>query len=134
MDDWTPEPLVVELPPTSPDANLLASLPVIVGGVGPRVKLASNPGRSVINLTSYNFTGLAENERLRETALTTLRNYGVGSCGPPGFWGTNGSSTTKRTGVVSLCLNPFFPFLLGGFYFIFYFHLVQTFTPLSNET
>jgi len=42
----------------------------------------------VLNLASYNFTGLASNETIKERAIETLRKYGVGSCGPPGFYGT----------------------------------------------
>ncbi|CED82979.1 serine palmitoyltransferase [Phaffia rhodozyma] len=104
--DWTPEPLVVEQPPTSPDANLLGTLPVILGSVGPRVKLASNPNKSVINMTSYNFTGMAENEKMKETALTTLRDYGVGSCGPPGFWGTNDVHTALEQDLAAFLQLP----------------------------
>ncbi|KAL7414875.1 serine palmitoyltransferase [Mrakia frigida] len=86
--DWTPDPLVASVPESSVDNQLLSSLPIILGPVGPRVKLASNPNKTVINLASYNFTGLAENEKMKETALETLKVYGVGTCGPPGFYGT----------------------------------------------
>lgn len=40
------------------------------------------------NLASYNFYNLAGNESLKEKAIQTLRTYGVGPCGPPGFYGT----------------------------------------------
>jgi serine palmitoyltransferase len=46
----------------------------------------------VLNLASYNFTGLAGNENIKERAIEALRKYGVGSCGPPGFYGTIGMS------------------------------------------
>ena len=72
------------------DNQLLASLPVILGAAGPKVKLAANPTKTVVNLASYNFTGLAENDKMKETALETLKVYGVGTCGPPGFYGTIG--------------------------------------------
>lgn len=32
--------------------------------------------------------GLLNNEEIKESALSALRKYGVGSCGPPGFYGT----------------------------------------------
>ncbi len=41
-----------------------------------------------MNLASYNFTNLAEHENVKEKAIETLRSYGVGSCSPPGFYGT----------------------------------------------
>lgn len=82
--------------PASLDAAILSSLPVIAGPTGPKVRLTSNPSKSVINLASYNFTGLAEHEKLKEVALDTLRIYGMGSCGPPGFYGTIGQSCSSN--------------------------------------
>lgn len=40
------------------------------------------------NLASYNFYNFVANETLKEKAIQTLRTYGVGPCGPPGFYGT----------------------------------------------
>lgn len=42
----------------------------------------------MINLASYNFYNFVANETLKEKAIQTLRTYGVGPCGPPGFYGT----------------------------------------------
>ena len=53
---------------------------------GPRSKLSN--GKTVINLASYNYFNLVANETLKEKAIQTLRTYGVGPCGPPGFYGT----------------------------------------------
>ena len=86
MEEWTPEPLAQPLTPE--EQADLASVPVIVGPTGPKPKLAS--GKTVINLASYNFTGLAGNEEIKAAAVDTLRKYGLGSCGPPGFYGTQG--------------------------------------------
>ncbi|KAH9983383.1 serine palmitoyltransferase [Russula compacta] len=85
VDEWTPEPLGVPL--TTEEQADLASVPVVSGPNGPRPKLV-NTGKQVLNLASYNFTGLAGNETIKERAIETLRKYGVGSCGPPGFYGT----------------------------------------------
>lgn len=41
-----------------------------------------------MNLGSYNFYNFNTNESLKEKAIQTLRNYGVGPCGPRGFYGT----------------------------------------------
>ncbi|KAG8857066.1 serine palmitoyltransferase component [Tulasnella sp. 330] len=85
VDEWVPEPLV---PPMDEDEYAeLAAMPVIAGPSGPRPKLASN-GKTVLNLASYNFTGLQGNEHIKERAVEILRKYGLGSCGPPGFYGT----------------------------------------------
>lgn len=88
VDEWVPEPLVQPL--DEDEAAELATLPVIAGPSGPRPKLASN-GKTVFNLASYNFTGLQGNEHIKERAVETLRKYGLGSCGPPGFYGTIGA-------------------------------------------
>jgi serine palmitoyltransferase len=89
VDEWTPEPLAAPL--TTEEQMDLASIPVVSGPNGPRPKLV-NTGKQVLNLASYNFTGLAGNETIKERAIETLRKYGVGSCGPPGFYGTIGMS------------------------------------------
>ena len=89
MDEWTPEPLGQPL--DSNEQADLASVPVIAGPNGPKPKLASN-GKTVTNLASFNFTGLAGNENIKNLAVDTLRKYGLGSCGPPGFYGTLGAT------------------------------------------
>ena len=40
------------------------------------------------NLASYNFLNFANLDRLRNKAVDVLHDYGVGACGPPGFYGT----------------------------------------------
>jgi serine palmitoyltransferase len=84
VDEWTPEPLVAPLTPL--EQADLERRPVIVGPTGPKVKLAN--GKTVTNLASYNFYNLVGSEFLKEKAIQTLRTYGVGPCGPPGFYGT----------------------------------------------
>ncbi|KAL8909318.1 MAG: hypothetical protein Q9207_000328 [Kuettlingeria erythrocarpa] len=84
VDEWVPEPLVA--PQTSFEEAENEKRPVIVGPTGPKSKLLS--GRVVTNVASYNFYNLNGNESLKEKAVQTLRTYGVGPCGPPGFYGT----------------------------------------------
>ncbi|KAF2121973.1 pyridoxal phosphate-dependent transferase [Lophiotrema nucula] len=84
VEDWTPEPLVA--PPTQIEEMENEKRPVIVGPTGPKSKLSN--GRTVTNLASYNFYNFVANETLKEKAIQTLREYGVGPCGPPGFYGT----------------------------------------------
>ncbi|KAF2641282.1 PLP-dependent transferase [Massarina eburnea CBS 473.64] len=83
VDEWTPEPLVAT--PTQFEELESEKRAVIVGPTGPKSKLAN--GRTVTNLASYNFYNFSSNEVLKEKAITTLRTYGVGPCGPPGFYG-----------------------------------------------
>jgi 7-keto-8-aminopelargonate synthetase-like enzyme len=69
----------------------LASVPVVSGANRPRPKLA-NTDKQVLNLASYDFTGLAGNETIKTCAIETFQKYGVGRCGPPGFYRTIGAS------------------------------------------
>ncbi|GAO49115.1 PLP-dependent transferase [Saitoella complicata NRRL Y-17804] len=84
VDEWQPEELVVA--PTTDEQLEIDKIPVIVGPIGPKVKLTS--GKTVTHLASYNFMNFVSSESICEKAITTLRNYGVGACGPPGFYGT----------------------------------------------
>ncbi|KGO37819.1 Pyridoxal phosphate-dependent transferase, major region, subdomain 1 [Penicillium expansum] len=84
VDEWTPEPLVGS--PTTLDHMEVDKRTVIVGPVSPKSKLAN--GRTVMNLGSFNFYNFNTNESLKEQAIQTLRAYGVGPCGPRGFYGT----------------------------------------------
>ncbi|MCJ1367349.1 serine palmitoyltransferase component [Acarospora aff. strigata] len=84
VEDWTPEPLVA--PQTALEEAENEKRPVIVGPTGPKSKLSN--GKTVVNLASYNFYNFVANETLKEKAIQTLRTYGVGPCGPPGFYGT----------------------------------------------
>lgn len=54
-----------------------------------------NDIKQVLNLASINFAGLIGNEKVKLKAIEQLRRSGVGSCGPPGFYGTFGPSFSK---------------------------------------
>ncbi|KAL1978769.1 hypothetical protein VTN31DRAFT_1628 [Thermomyces dupontii] len=84
VEEWQPEPLVGPMTPL--EESEVEKRPVIVGPTGPKVKLTN--GRTVANLASYNFYNFTANEMVKEKAVKTLRTYGVGPCGPPGFYGT----------------------------------------------
>ncbi|KAF9335172.1 serine palmitoyltransferase component [Podila minutissima] len=60
---------------------------VIIGAQGPKPKVLST-GKNLMNLASTNYLGYITNEDIKQKAIKTLHNYGVGSCGPPGFYGT----------------------------------------------
>ncbi|CAH9106534.1 unnamed protein product [Cuscuta europaea] len=45
-------------------------------------------GKEVVNFTSANYLGFVGHEKILETCTRALEKYGVGSCGPRGFYGT----------------------------------------------
>lgn len=79
IDEWKPEPLVPEL--TVP--------------LKPYRRVTGRPGKDVtvdgykcLNLASLNFLGLLGNKDIEEKSTAAIQKYGVGSCGPRGFYGT----------------------------------------------
>lgn len=98
MDEWAPDPLVPEL--SEMERAELDAVPVVAGRNSAKPRLVSS-GKTVVNLTSLNFAGLAGDERVERRAIETLRRCGLGSCGPTGFYGTYGTSNPN----LSFCLN-----------------------------
>ncbi|PWZ36793.1 Long chain base biosynthesis protein 1a [Zea mays] len=45
-------------------------------------------GKEVVNFASANYLGLFGNEKIIDSCISSLEKYGVGSCGPRGFYGT----------------------------------------------
>ncbi|NWX21560.1 SPTC1 palmitoyltransferase, partial [Aegotheles bennettii] len=45
-------------------------------------------GKECINFASFNFLGLLNSEQVKSAAQASLKKYGVGTCGPRGFYGT----------------------------------------------
>ena len=78
-------PLISEL--SDLERKTLESVPTVYGQNGAHAKL-SPAGKPVINMAVYDWLGFIEEDRLKEVAIKTLREYGVGSCGPMGFYGT----------------------------------------------
>lgn len=48
-------------------------------------------GVEALNLVSFNFLGLAGHPEVKAACAAAIRKYGVGSCGPRGFYGTIGA-------------------------------------------
>lgn len=42
----------------------------------------------VLNLSSFDFLGMSQSVDIKEKSTEALDKYGVGSCGPRGFYGT----------------------------------------------
>ncbi|KAK9476742.1 pyridoxal phosphate-dependent transferase [Lipomyces japonicus] len=83
VEEWQPEPLVTPL--TEAQRIETDKIPVIAGAATPKAKLIS--GKSVLNLASFNMLNLLTNAQMKERAIKTVRSYGVGTCGPAGFYG-----------------------------------------------
>ncbi|KAL2482640.1 Long chain base biosynthesis protein 1 [Forsythia ovata] len=79
-DEWTPEPLIPSIP-----KELKYEPPILESAAGPHAIIN---GKEVVNFTSANYLGFVGHEKLLESCTKSLEKYGVGSCGPRGFYGT----------------------------------------------
>jgi serine palmitoyltransferase len=52
--------------------------------------------KECLNLTAFDMLGLSTREKIHTATATALRKYGVGACGPPGFYGTIGTFLRVR--------------------------------------
>jgi len=77
---WKPEPLVPEFKEDDLQTKWIvesaASRTVVVDGT------------EVINLASSNYLGLGDRKEIKEACKECIKKYGVGSCGPRGFYGS----------------------------------------------
>lgn len=81
ISDWEPEPLVEEVLPSHP-----ALKPKVVNGkAGLYVQIDDY---NCINFATHNYLGFVELKTIEDRAIKSLYKYGVGSCGPRGFYGT----------------------------------------------
>ncbi|XP_055627527.1 serine palmitoyltransferase 1 [Toxorhynchites rutilus septentrionalis] len=78
---WVPEPLVEEVPDDHPGLHTH----LVQGKVGKTINI---DGKQCLNMASHNYLGLVEDDKIQQEAIKSLRKYGVGSCGPRGFYGT----------------------------------------------
>ncbi|XP_057643975.1 serine palmitoyltransferase 1-like isoform X2 [Chionomys nivalis] len=81
IEEWQPELLVPPVSKNHPALNYN-----IVSGP-PTHNIVVN-GKECVNFASFNFLGLLANPRVKAAALASLKKYGVGTCGPRGFYGT----------------------------------------------
>ncbi|CAI4232504.1 unnamed protein product [Auanema sp. JU1783] len=81
LSKWSPEPLV---PETQPDHHAL-NVKLIDGKITKNVEIE---GKKYLNFSTSNFLSLVGEPRIEEVAKKTIYKYGVGSCGPRGFYGT----------------------------------------------
>ena len=50
-------------------------------------------GERLLNFASHDYFSMVENETVKDRAKAAIFKYGVGSCGPRGFYGTVGELT-----------------------------------------
>ncbi|XP_071509809.1 serine palmitoyltransferase 1-like [Diadema antillarum] len=81
IQEWTPEPLV---PPVDKNHPALKYRRVTKQGNNTLVV----DGKEGINAGTFNFLGMLGRKETEDAAVKTLRKYGVGTCGPRGFFGT----------------------------------------------
>lgn len=81
IDRWIPEPLVDEVDLDHP----VFQQRIISGAVAKRIRVN---GIDCLNMGSHNYLGLLGASDINESAIASVRKYGVGSCGPRGFYGT----------------------------------------------
>lgn len=79
--EWKPEPLAPALTPTQQISREL----VITSASGSRVVV---DGKSVVTFASADFVGLSALEHGQAICAEAIDKYGVGACGPRGFYGT----------------------------------------------
>ncbi|XP_064386088.1 serine palmitoyltransferase 1-like [Halichondria panicea] len=82
IGEWNPEPLV---PDGYPSDREVDPSPIVTGTAGAHITVN---GKECLNLATLNFLGLLENSTVKEAAARSIQKYGVGSCGPRGFYGT----------------------------------------------
>lgn len=81
--EWVPEPLC----PVLDEATVCAQGDFLVAESGPGSHVTVN-GKECLNAASFNFLGLAGCDAAKEAAREAIEKYGVGSCGPRGFYGS----------------------------------------------
>mmetsp|Transcript_18199 Transcript_18199/g.37369 ORF Transcript_18199/g.37369 Transcript_18199/m.37369 type:complete len:542 (+) Transcript_18199:18-1643(+) len=87
--EWKPAPLVPAL--TEKDLRVLANDLVVAGCPSPdELVVVGGPKEHAtkINLITNDFLGLSGRKELKASAELTLNEYGCGSCGPRGFYGS----------------------------------------------
>ncbi|XP_003741500.1 serine palmitoyltransferase 1 [Galendromus occidentalis] len=103
LANFTPEPLCDDIP----EDHYALNPRIVSGRIGKRITVN---GKDCLNMATNNFLGLSDRPDSNEKATKALRNYGVGSCGPRGFYGTADvhleleSRLAKFMGVEEACL------------------------------
>lgn len=84
IEEWTPEPLVPDVDENHPVLQNMEKR-LVSSKMG---KYLSINGKECLNMATLNFLGMSGRKDIEDMAVKALRKYGVGSCGPRGFYGT----------------------------------------------
>lgn len=84
--EWHPEPLCPVQTQMQKDFSERKTT-IIDSGPGSEGKISVG-GKEFLNFASCNFLGLADSAELKKACTDTICKYGVGSCGPRGFYGS----------------------------------------------
>lgn len=103
IDDWEPEKLIDDSLLNNQKWRL-QSIPVIETTTEPINEPYINITRNdklehytgVFNLSSHNFLQISTKPEVLELAKDTIKNYGVGACGPAGFYGNQDAHYTTE--------------------------------------
>ncbi|KAL5109422.1 Serine palmitoyltransferase 1 [Taenia crassiceps] len=89
IKEWIPEPLV-PASWTPPEKLLERFHRASVGPIRKYIQFEDKGGRVTahLNVASLNFLDFIGDEKLNKVAIKALRTYGLGACGPRGFYGT----------------------------------------------
>lgn len=89
IDEWIPEPIVLDVTPE--EEWQLSTNPLIIGSAGNKRVTIKHADKSltsdVLNFASLDFLGMCNNKDTVEEAIETIKDVGVGACGPPNFYG-----------------------------------------------
>jgi len=85
--EWRPQALVDDM--LEEDEELINYQSTAWASVEGRPgKYITVEGKKYLNLATHNYLGFVEDESVIQEAENCIRRYGVGSCGPRGFYGT----------------------------------------------
>lgn len=79
-----PEPLIGDVSMNHP----IFKKRIITSTSGKRITIN---GHDCLNVGTHNYLGLLNSPEIQEKAIASVHKYGVGSCGPRGFYGTIGN-------------------------------------------
>ncbi|SCU79551.1 LADA_0B01464g1_1 [Lachancea dasiensis] len=89
LDEWQPEPLANDASKVEWRTQKIAVVQSSTSSS--HVDVVRDDGKerftSVLNCSSYNFLQLSAEPSVAKVAKDTVRRYGVGACGPAGFYG-----------------------------------------------
>lgn len=81
LAEWKPESLI----PNPQSIHSSLNPRCVTSKAGKKITVN---GKDCLNLGTHNYLGLIENNEIEKAAIATIRKYGIGSCGPRGFYGT----------------------------------------------